>query len=168
MVPRRFMEEHWKGVLGMYWLVNLFGLMQAACSRFPEPPSHSRFLEPLSHSRFLEPPSHSRYLESSSHSRFPDFRIFFVKKSGKIVKIVFFGLPGPIFCFVFLIFLYDRYFLYKPLFLSSQPSKTLKIELTISKSTRGTTYSSFRPSGTPFRPDLPPKIVFFRFFCCIV
>ena len=54
-----------------------------------------------------------------------------------------------------MIFLYDQYFLYKPLFPSSQPSKTLKIESTISKSTWGITYSSFRLPGTPFRLDLP-------------
>ena len=47
-----------------------------------------------------------------------------------------------------MIFLYDH-FVYKPLFPSSQPSKTLKIELTISKFTRGTTYSSFRPKTRP-------------------
>ena len=48
-----------------------------------------------------------------------------------------------------MIFLYDQYFLYKPLFASSQPSKTFKIELTISKSTWGTTYSSFRARKWP-------------------
>ena len=60
-----------------------------------------------------------------------------------------------------MILLYDQYFLYKPSFPSSQRSKTLEIRSTISKSTGGTTYSSFRPPGTPFRPDFPPKIVFF-------
>ena len=84
---------------------------------------------------------------SASHSRFPES----------------FGLPGPKYVFfIFMIFLYDQYFLYKPRFLSSQPFKTLKIELTISKSTQGISYSSFRPPGTPFRPGLPPKIVLFR------
>ena len=48
-----------------------------------------------------------------------------------------------------MIFLYDQYFLYKPLFPSSQPSKTFKIKLTISKSIWGTTYSSFRPEKQP-------------------
>ena len=46
-----------------------------------------------------------------------------------------------------MIFLHGQYFLYKPLFPSSQPSKTLKIESTISKSTWGITYSSFRPKN---------------------
>ena len=44
---------------------------------------------------------------------------------------------------------YARYFLYKPLFPASQPFKTLKIESAISKSTWGTTYSSFRPEKPP-------------------
>ena len=48
-----------------------------------------------------------------------------------------------------MIFLYARYFLYKPLFPASQPSKTLKIESAMSKSTWGTTYSSFRPEKPP-------------------
>ena len=48
-----------------------------------------------------------------------------------------------------MIFLHARYFLFKPLFPASQPSKTFKIESAISKSTWGTTYSSFRPEKPP-------------------
>ena len=57
--------------------------------------------------------------------------------------------------------LYDQSFLYKPSFPSSQPSKTLKIESTISKSTGVLTYSSFRPPGTSFSPVLKPKLPFY-------
>ena len=48
-----------------------------------------------------------------------------------------------------MIFLYDQYFVHKRLFPGSQPFKILKIELTISKSTWGTTCSSFRPKKRP-------------------
>ena len=60
-----------------------------------------------------------------------------------------------------MIFLYDQYFLYKPLFPSSQPSKTLKIKTARSKSTGGPTYSSFGPPGATFSPVLSPKLQFF-------
>ena len=60
------------------------------------------------------------------------------------------------FCFL-IFFIYGQYFDYKPSFPSSQASKTLKIESAMSKSTWGITYSSFRPTGTFFRADLPPK-----------
>ena len=83
--------------------------------------------------------------ESSSHSRFPDFPPFFAKnleKSGKSV----FWIPGTkikkIEIFGFLKnLIYDKYVLYKPLFPSPQPPKTLKIESAISKSTGVLTYS---------------------------
>ena len=60
-----------------------------------------------------------------------------------------------------MIFLYDRYFLYKPLFPSSQASKTLKIESARSKSTGGPTYSSFGPPEVTFSPVRPPGFPFF-------
>ena len=63
-----------------------------------------------------------------------------------------------------MIFWYARYFLYNPLFPSSQLSKTLKIESAVSKSTWGTTYRSFRPEKPPKttksdqnRPETPQK-----------
>ena len=96
----------------------------------------------------------------SSHSRFPGFRrltrdswvsvvsleipvfpIFLLKISGKIVKIVFSDSrdQNKILKFLdfFKIFIYGQYFLYKPLFPSSQASKTLKIKTARPKSTRG-------------------------------
>ena len=99
----------------------------------------------------------------------PVFRILSRKKLRKFVKICFLDSRDQNKILKFLwFFLYGQYFLYKSSTPSSQPSKTFKIELTISKSTWGTTFSSFRPLGTPFRPDLPPKIMFrstiFRFF----
>ena len=90
-----------------------------------------------------------------------DFPDFFVKKSGKIRKICFLDSwdQNKILNFLdfFKIFIYDRYFLYKPLFPSSQPSKTLKIESAISKSTWGTNYSSFRPKKRLNRPNISQK-----------
>ena len=58
-------------------------------------------------------------------------------------------------------FLYGQYFLYKPLFPSSQASKTLKIESARSKSTGGLTYSSFGPPEATFSPVPPPGLPFF-------
>ena len=63
---------------------------------------------------------------------------------------------------ILMIFLYDRYFQYKPLFPSSQPSKTLKIKTARSKSTGGPTYSSFGPLGTSFSPVLYPMLPFWH------
>ena len=60
-----------------------------------------------------------------------------------------------------MIFLYAQYFLYKPIFPSSQASKTLKIKSARSKSTRGPTYNLFGPPGATFSPVLPPKLSFF-------
>ncbi len=60
-----------------------------------------------------------------------------------------------------MIFLYDQYFLYKPLFPSSQASKTIKIESAMSKSTRGLIYSSIGPPGATFSPVPPPGLPFF-------
>ena len=88
--------------------------------------------------------------------------IFLVKNSGKIVNIGFSDSRGQnkILNF-FLIFLYARYFLYKPPFPSSQASKTLKIESARSKSTGGPTYSSFGPPGATFSPVPSPRFPFF-------
>ena len=60
-----------------------------------------------------------------------------------------------------MIFLYDQYFLYKPLFPSSQAFKTLKIESAMSKSTGGLIYSSIGPPGATFSPVPPPGLPFF-------
>ena len=60
-----------------------------------------------------------------------------------------------------MILLYAQYFLYKPLFPSSQPSKTLKIKSAISKSTGGPTYSSIGPPEATFSPVPPPGFPFF-------
>ena len=60
-----------------------------------------------------------------------------------------------------MIFIYDQYFLYKPLFPSSQASKTLKIESARSKSTGGLIYSSIGPRGATFSPVWPPGLPFF-------
>ena len=60
-----------------------------------------------------------------------------------------------------MIFLYDQYFLYKPLFPSSQASKTLKIESARSKSTGGLIYSSIGPPEASFRPVPSPGLPFF-------
>ena len=62
---------------------------------------------------------------------------------------------------IFMNFLYDQYFLYKPPFPSSQASITLKIKSAISKSTGGPTYSSFGPLGATFSPVPPPGFPFF-------
>ena len=59
-----------------------------------------------------------------------------------------------------MIFLYDQYFLYKPLFPSSQPSKTLKIESAISKSTWGLT----QRAESPLRATQRISGYFFVFF----
>ena len=59
-----------------------------------------------------------------------------------------------------MIFLYDRYFLYKPPFPSSQASKTLKIKTARPKSPGGPTYSSFGPPGATFSPVRPPGFPF--------
>ena len=112
----------------------------------------------------------------SSHSRFPgfrrltrdswnrrltrDYRIpdFSGKNFWKNRKNRFFGLLGPKWNFrFFLIFLYAWYFLYKPLFPAAQPSNTLKIASAISKSTWGTTYSSFRPGKRPKTAKIDQK-----------
>ena len=58
-------------------------------------------------------------------------------------------------------FLYDQYFLYKPLFPSSQASKTLKLESARSKSTGGLIYSSIGPPEATFSPVRPPGLPFF-------
>ena len=60
-----------------------------------------------------------------------------------------------------MIFVYDQYFVYEPSFPSSQPYKTLKIEFTISKSTWGTTYSSFRHKNRQNRQKDSQKSFFF-------
>ena len=60
-----------------------------------------------------------------------------------------------------MIFLYARYFLYNPLFPSSQAPKTLKIESARSKSTGGLIYSSIGPPGASFSPVRPPGFPFF-------
>ena len=60
-----------------------------------------------------------------------------------------------------MIFFHGQYFLYKPLFPSSQASKTLKIEFRKSKSTRGLIYSSIGPPGATFSPVRPPGLPFF-------
>ncbi len=101
----------------------------------------------------------------SSHSRFPGHLtrgskisgFFFVKHSGKSGTSVFW-IPETKIKFLFIYFLYDQYFLYKPSFPSSKPSKTLKIESAISKSTGGPTYSSFGPPGSCFSPDWSPNL----------
>ena len=59
-----------------------------------------------------------------------------------------------------MIFLYDLYFLYKPLFPNSQASKTLKIKSGRSKSTWGLIYSSIGPPGATFSPVQPPGFPF--------
>ena len=91
--------------------------------------------------------------------------LFFVKKSGKIRKIGFLDSwdQNKILNFLdfFNFFIYGQYFLYKPLFPSSQPSKTLKIKTARSKSTGVPTYSSFGPPGTCFSPVLWSKLPFF-------
>ena len=60
-----------------------------------------------------------------------------------------------------MICLYDQYFLCKPLFPSSQASKTLKIESRRSKSTGGLIYSSIGPPEATFSPVWPPGLPFF-------
>ena len=94
----------------------------------------------------------------------PVFRIFFVKKSGKIIKICFFDSrdQNKILNFFdsFNFFIYGQYFLYEPLFPSSQLSKSLKIKTARSKSTRVPTYRSFGPPGTCFSPVLWSKLPF--------
>ena len=60
-----------------------------------------------------------------------------------------------------MIFFHGQYFLYKPLFPSSQASKTLKIESGRSKSTGGLIYSSIGPSEATFSPVPPPGFPFF-------
>ena len=60
-----------------------------------------------------------------------------------------------------MIFLYARYFLYKPLFPSSQASKTLKIKSAMSKSTGGPIYSPIGPPGATFSLVPPPGLPFF-------
>ena len=71
--------------------------------------------------------------------RFPAH--FFLKKSGKFVKIYFLGSRDQNKILKFLdfckIFIYGQYFLYKASFPSSQASKTLKIKTARSKSTGG-------------------------------
>ena len=92
-------------------------------------------------------------------SRIPDFSR---KKFRKNRKNNFFGFPGPKSFFeIFMIFLYDRYFLYKPSFPSSQASKTLKIESARSKSTGGLIHSPIGPPGANFSPGQPPGFPFF-------
>ena len=152
----------WLLAFGFWPPASSFWLLAAGCftrdSRAPS--SHSRF------------PGSRRLTRDSWNRRLTrDFRIpnFSRKKIRKNRKNRFFGLPGPKSNFeIFMIFLYDQYFLYEPLFPSSQHSKTLKIESAVSKSTWGISDSSFRSPGTPFRPDLPPKTVFFRPFFAVV
>ena len=60
-----------------------------------------------------------------------------------------------------MIFLDAQYFLYKPLFPSSQAPKTIKIESARSKSTGGLIYSSIGPPGATFSPVRPPGLPFF-------
>ena len=60
-----------------------------------------------------------------------------------------------------MIFLYDQYFLYKPLFPSSQASKTIKIESGRPKSPGVLIYSSFQPPGATFSPVPPLGLPFF-------
>ena len=60
-----------------------------------------------------------------------------------------------------MIFVHARYSLYKPLFPSSQASKTIKIESARSKSTGGLIYSPIGPPEATFSPVRPPD---FRFF----
>ena len=101
----------------------------------------------------------SRNRRLTRDSRIPDFSR---KKLWKNRKNRFFGVPGPKYNFEnVMIFLYDQYFLYKPLFPSSQPSKTLKIKNARSKSTGVLTYSSFGPPGATFSLVRSPKLPFF-------
>ena len=91
----------------------------------------------------------------------PVSRIFSRKNSGKIRKIGFSDSRDQNKITKFSSFFYARYFLYKPLFPSSQASKTFKIKTARSKSTGGPTYRSFGPPGATFSPVLPPKLRFF-------
>ena len=50
------------------------------------------------------------------------------------------------------------YFLYNPLFPSSQAPKTIKIESARSTSTGGLIYSSIGPPGATFSPVPPPGL----------
>ena len=85
---------------------------------------------------------------------------FFRKFSGKFVKSIF-PTPGTKIKFWnFHDFFYAQYFLYKPLFPSSQALKTLKIESAMSKSTGGLIYSSVGPPGATFSPVRPPGLPF--------
>ena len=59
-----------------------------------------------------------------------------------------------------MIFFHGQYFLYKPLFPSSQASKTIKIESAMSKSTGGLIYSPIGPPGATFSPVRPPGFPF--------
>ena len=60
-----------------------------------------------------------------------------------------------------MIFLYARYFLYKPLFPSSQASETIKVESARSKSTGGLIYSPIGPPEATFSLVPPPGLPFF-------
>ena len=92
-------------------------------------------------------------------------RFFFVKKLGKSGKSFFLGSwdQNEILNFLdfFNFFIYGQYFLYKPSFPSSQPSKTLKIKTARSKSTGGLIQKPFGPPGASFSPIPSPKFQFF-------
>ena len=110
-------------------------------------------------------PRNDDFKQGSSKNSATINPIFFCKKFWIIRKIIFLGSwdQNKILKFLdfFKIFIYGQYFLYKPLFPSSQPSKTLKIKTARSKSTRVPTYSSFGPPGTCFSPVLWSKLPLF-------